>query len=347
MPLITKEELNSQIKERRFAPIYVICGSEQMYVSGYTRKLAEAVAGKNPSEFNFHTFGGSVDLDTLAAAVEVVPFMSEYNCVLVTDIFIDEYNSDDAAKLKAICKRAVPGTVLIISMPSYVPKKNASVFESIFKRAQKDGCAIRFEAPQRKDIEKNIAKWANSRGKIIRQNTVSRLIAFCGTDLYRLKNEVEKLCAYTKGEEISYEAVDLLVAPTLETKIFALSDAVLAGRGDLAFNTLDRLFSQKEEPVVILYVLSIAFVDAYRVRVADESGVKQSVLSEDFSYGKRSFVLNNTRTAAKFVSTEALRKCLSVLAEADLKMKSVSMNERLLIEQLIARILMIAKEGKA
>ena len=34
MPLITKEELNSQIKERRFAPIYVICGSEQMYVSG-------------------------------------------------------------------------------------------------------------------------------------------------------------------------------------------------------------------------------------------------------------------------------------------------------------------------
>ena len=120
MPLITKEELNSQIKERRFAPIYVICGSEQMYVSGYTRKLAEAVAGKNPSEFNFHTFGGSVDLDTLAAAVEVVPFMSEYNCVLVTDIFIDEYNSDDAAKLKAICKRAVPGTVLIISMPSYV-----------------------------------------------------------------------------------------------------------------------------------------------------------------------------------------------------------------------------------
>ena len=346
MPLITIKDLEKQISARRFSPIYVICGTEQMYVAQFTRKLAAAVAGKNPSDFNFHTFGGSVDLDTLASATEVVPFMSEYNCVLVKDIFLDEYNADDIAKLKAICKRVIDGTVLIISMPSYVPKRNAAAFESICKRAAKDGSVIKFDKPDRKAVEKDVADWANEQGKLISQNAVSRLVDLCGADLNRLKNEVDKLCAYSKGEEIPYEAVDLLVAQTLEAKIFSLSDAVLSGRGDVAFATLDQLFCQKEEPVMILYVLSTAFVDAYRIRVADESGVKEKNVAEDFEYGKRSFALGRARNASRRIGTETLRRCLNVIAEADEKMKSVSVNPRLFIEQLIAQLLLLAKEGR-
>ena len=124
MPRITLKELEKQIKSRTFAPVYVLYGSEQMYVRELTKKLVTAVAGKQPSEFNYHTFSGEVDLDTLAAAAEVVPFMSEYNCVVVTDLFVDAYNADDLEKLRAIFKRKIDGTVLILSMPSYVPKRN-------------------------------------------------------------------------------------------------------------------------------------------------------------------------------------------------------------------------------
>ena len=102
--------------------------TEQLYIKHYTKLLTEAVAGKEPSDFNFHTFSGEVDLDTLASAIGVVPFMSEYNCVLVTDIFLDMLNADDLNKFKAICKMQAEGTVLILSMPSYVPKRNAKAF---------------------------------------------------------------------------------------------------------------------------------------------------------------------------------------------------------------------------
>ena len=86
MPLITEAELKKQIKSRSFSPVYVIYGSEQMYVKEYTKKLVEAVAGKQPGDFNLHTFGGEVNLDTLASSIGVVPFMSEYNCVVVLGI---------------------------------------------------------------------------------------------------------------------------------------------------------------------------------------------------------------------------------------------------------------------
>ena len=176
--------------------------------------------------------------------------------------------------------------------------------------------------------------------------SAARLIKLCGNDLTRLKNEVDKLCAYTEGEEIQMDAIDLLVAQTLEARIFSLSDQVLQGRGDDAFQTLDLLFAQKEEPVMMLYVLSNAFTDAYRVRVADESGVDVKTVAKDFDYKNRAFALDRARRSTKNVSTEALRNCLNALSEADEKMKSVTVNPRLFLEQLIARLLLLAREGK-
>ena len=56
MPRITEADLKKQIKNKSFSPVYLIYGSEQMFVKSYTKKLCEAVAGKNPSDFNYHTF---------------------------------------------------------------------------------------------------------------------------------------------------------------------------------------------------------------------------------------------------------------------------------------------------
>ena len=82
------------------------------------------------------------------------------------------------------------------------------------------------------------------------------------------------------------------------------------------------------------------------MRVADESGVSQKTVADDFAYNKRAFALGKARDATWRVSTEALRDCLDALTEADFKMKNVSVNERLLLEQLIAQLLLICGKGR-
>ena len=183
MPLITEADLKKQIKSRSFSPVYVLCGSEQLYIRQYTKLLTDAVTGKAPSDFNFHRFSGEVNLDTVASAIGVVPFMSEYNCVLLTDIFLDMMSADELDKLKSICKMKAEGTVLILSMPSYVPKRNAKAWEAIQKRAQKDGSVVKFDKPTDDKLEKYIAKWANQQGKFITRLNAARLIKLCGNDL--------------------------------------------------------------------------------------------------------------------------------------------------------------------
>lgn len=346
MPKISETELKKIIKSRQFSPIYVIYGAEQMFVKRYTEMLTNSITGKNPSDFNFHVFSGEIDLDSFAAALQIVPFMSEYNCVLATDIHFDSMDAEELERFSDIIKNIPDGTVLIVSMPTYTPSKNASAFRSLLRKADKAGSTCEFEELNNSMLEKYIAKWANEGEKRISHINASTLITSCGSDLNLLKNEVAKLCAYADGEEISLADIEKLATVNLETKIFALSDAVLNGNGQKAFNTLDLLFYQREEPIMMLYVLSTSYIDAYRIRVADECGVLKEDVAKDFNYKNRAFTLANARRATANVSTEALRKSLDVLIEADFVFKATSVNARLYMEQLIARLLLIAKEGK-
>ena len=120
----------------------------------------------------------------------------------------------------------------------------------------------------------------------------------------------------------------------------------MQGNGQKAFQVLDLLFYQREEPIAMLAVLSGAYIDAYRMRVASECGESEQTVASDFGYGKRTFVLKRVKGATRRVSTEALRKSLDILIDADLKFKSVKVNPRVYLEQVIAQLLLTAQEGR-
>ena len=346
MAVLTDKQMDKHIKERNFAKVYLIYGEEQMYVKKYTDKLVTAVAGKTPSEFNFHSFGDSINFDELAASVQIVPFMSEFNCVLVSDAAFDEFNANDNARFADIYKAVPDGCVFIVSLPSVKPVKNKTVLPALKKYADKNGIVCEFNTLTQNELVKFIAKWANANGKFISQVNATQLISLCGRDLNMLKNEIDKISAYAKGEEISDEDIEKLATVTLESKIFALSDAVLNGNAQKAFNTLDTLFYQQEKTADMLFILSQAFIDAYRIRVADESGVQKTEVASKFNYKNRAFVLYNARRATKRVSTQALRKSLSLLLQAETEFKSVSVNDRVFFEKLIAQLLLTAERGR-
>ena len=210
----------------------------------------------------------------------------------------------------------------------------------------KTGMEVSIACPDTYKPDSEIMKWANENGKLISHLNASKIISNVGDDLNLLKNEVNKIAAYAKGEEITDRDIDLLSTVNLEARTYDMADDVINGRGDRAFRKLDTLFCQREEPINILYALSSAYVDAYRMRVADECSVSKETVAKDFAYKNRAFVLNRARTSVSRTSTEALRKSLDVLVETDEKLKSVSVNQRFLIEQLISRLLLIAKEGR-
>ena len=227
-----------------------------------------------------------------------------------------------------------------------MPEKRKSAFDSIVKAADKTGSVCEFKKQNQNTVERYVAKWANQNGKLISRVNASKLISYVGNDLTRLKNEVDKISAYAKGEEITLDDIDKLATVNIESRVYELSDAVLRGNSDRAYKVLNTLFYQKEDHIRLLYILSGAYIDAYRMRVANECGVDDKTVAKDFDYRNRAFTLRNAARDTSRVSTDALRKSIDILTEADLNFKSVKVNPRLYMEQLIAQLLITAQEGR-
>ena len=108
---------------------------------------------------------------------------------------------------------------------------------------------------------------------------------------------------------------------------------------------LDALFQQGEDPIAILGALSSVYVDMYRVKAALESGLPATAPAEYGDYKGREFRLRNGERNARGVPLPVLGESLSLLLQADLALKGSKLSPRTVLDQLIARLLLAAKEA--
>lgn len=347
MPELSRNDLKQRINKGTIDKIYLFYGEEKMYIKTDTDRLVEKLAGKSPAEFNYHNFVSNYTLDDVAVAVQVAPFVSERNVVRVADLDMNALGKDDLDKLKAIIENVPDTTSLILTMPTLPQdiKKLGAGFNKILKVIQKLGTTCQYRRETDISLANQIVRWADKRGKKIEQADAYKLQEYVGDDLYTIKNELDKLCSYVGEREfITGEDIDLLVPRRLEADVFKLTNEIVGGNSDKAYNMLDALFSQRAEPDSILAVISNAYIDFYRMRVASDSGVSAKVIAEDFGYGNRAFVLNRIPPAVKRMTTESLRKSLDVITDTIGNLHSTSLNKRIELEKLVAKLLLFAGE---
>ena len=150
---------------------------------------------------------------------------------------------------------------------------------------------------------------------------------------------LEKLCAIVGEGTITRQLIDTASPKNLEAKVFDLSKAILYRRRQEAFDLLYQLRVQREEPLAVLGVLSNAFSDLYRGKVATASGMPVEALARSFkSYHKKEWKLKNASRDASRIPADSLRNCLEILAETDTTLKLRSGDEWVLLEQTVARL---------
>lgn len=345
MPVMTESEFKKHMSSKSFAKLYVIWGSEKKYVKTYTDRLVTKIMGKEPSDFNYHQFNDDFDISKISMCTLTVPFMNDYNLVKISDMDVNELLKEDREKLFSALKNIPDGSVVVFTMPTLEQDaKKPGEFKKLLSLAEKSGVCVEFKKMGDMALEKHLSTLASARNVSLSRINADKIINMCGNDLTTLMNELDKLCAYVgENNEITEKDIDLLVVKNLEAKVFSLADAVTKGKSDEAFKILDALFYQQEDPIAVLTVLSNAYIDFYRGRVADECGVQTSVIAKEFNYKNRAFVLNKKTV----LSTPGLRDSIDLLIDVDSKMKTSSVNQRITLEKLVSKLLLIAKKGRA
>lgn len=340
MPTITELDFNSQIKSKNFKRAYFIYGEEKYLVDYYTKLLTEKVLSSNNNSFNLQNFSSpDLDINALNDAIEALPLMAPLKCVRIFDLDVEKEPADTIKKLKEIISDVPETTVLIVSLSNLnLDLKRSAKWSNFIKFFEKYGEVLNLPVMNKVKLQRQLIKWAEKMSCNLSEKNAQLLIDKCGNNLLILKNELEKLCAYAAGSEITSDAINSVTVENFEANVFELTKAIMAQNYDRAFEVLDILFFKKEEPIAILSVMASNYIDIYRVKVAEFSGKNIYDVAEVFDYKRKMFRLENAKRYSKNISMESLRKCIDLLTKTDEQLKSSRLDSRILLEKLIAKL---------
>lgn len=343
MPELTEKEWKSRLSAGTLDRVYVLYGEEKFLVRKAALQIADKAAGTVLPEFNKNEFTNDTAIDTIADAVEALPVMAEHKCVLVSDYNIEEKDQTEQDKLSELLSDLPDSTSLVFWYPTLGFDGKKAKWKKFLKEAEKTGCTLCCGRRETGDLKKLLMKEAEKAGCVLSGELAGLVVEYAGQDMVLLQNELKKLCAFAGSGEITRDMVEALVSKTTETTVFLMANALIAGNHEKAYRLMDTLFYQNEEPVAILGALSSSYVDMYRVRAALQSGLSSTAPTEYGEYKGREFRLRNAERNAKGLDTPQLQKSLEALLEADLKLKGSKLPARIVMDEVIAKLLLVSR----
>lgn len=344
MPCVNENELAKTIRAGEISSLYYFYGKDVLTLEAYTKKLISKLVKKDNQAYNLHTFEGkSFNLSNFADVCESLPMFSDRVCVAINDLNAEDFNADDFEYLVKILSD-IPDTTTVIIYATGIDVYNGKKTligknKKLSDLSGKTGYSCEFNYKKPAELVKVISDKVTKKGSTISRKSAEYLATQCLCNLMLINNEIDKLCDYSNGKEITDETIDLLVSKQLDSNAFALAKATSKFNGKQAMTLLDELYDQQIDSIPILSAISMAFIDLYRARLAINDGASQNDVKQDFSYKKREFVVANAFRDCNGISAERLRKCIKILADTDIALKSSKTNSRLLVEQAITSML--------
>lgn len=350
MPEIGEAQLTKELTAGELRGLYVLMGEEKYLLKRAARRVIRKAAGDAFPEFNRSELPAAVSIDALADAAMALPLFAQHKCVAVQDLDVDGLDSGDTKKLLELVGASPETTTLVFWYPTleFDPKK--AKWKNFLSAARERGGVVDFAQRGVSDLARLLMREAEKAGCTLSRRNAEKLMEYAGRDITRLLNELEKLIAYALGrgeEEITGGMIEETAYKSTETTVFLMSGALLGGEYEKAYRLLDALFYQNEEPVAILAALASAYVDMYRVQTALKSGRPGAAAAEYGEYRGREFRLRQAERNLRGLRPGALQESLALLLEADGALKSSRLSGRIVLEELIAKLLLAAKGERA
>lgn len=346
MAQFNEEALKKQIKSGDFSRLYIIYGNEGYLKQFYANNICAKSVSKDFEDFNLKKLDGKdTNLNEIYDCISSFPMMSDFTCTLVKDFPLSDYIGDRGkvdSEFEAVITDIPESSILIFWMDTIEVDEKNSKWGKVLKLFDQSGVCAKIDKRSRSALEKLLISSAAKKDCTLSRENANYIINLVGEDMSTLQNELNKVCAYVSSGEITKSDVDKTVIVSVEAKIFQLSRMIVRGEADNAYENLSNLFKLREEPVVILSVLSKAFVDMYRVKAIKETGVPYTRMADNFPgnvYKNKIFTLDNASNDAKNYSVTQLKNALDILADADRRLKSTGEDGKTVLEELILRLL--------
>lgn len=330
------------VAENRISNLYILWGEETYLRDYYVTELINKLADGDETGVRILN-GKECTPQALADAVLSCPFLAERSLVLVKDVDILSPDARLAAAAPEILASVPEETCLVFILGDSEPggsrpnKKIAEVFSTY-------GRSVCFARPAADEFNRWIRRRFGALNKNCSQRDAEYLASLCGGLMFSAIPEIEKVAAYSRGEEITRADIDAVVIPVTETVIFKLTDAVANRDVSAAQAQLEILMKQKLRREEAVTQLGAAMRRLYAARLVMDSGKGRNEYMAAFGV-RSTYAADIHMRQARAFSSERLREAVMLCAKEEQKGFFGRLNDRAELDTLIFSLCGVDRHG--
>lgn len=332
------QKLISDLKNRKFAPVYLLHGEESYYIDLISDYIEQKVLVDSEKGFNQTILYATKESDpsNIIGNAKRYPMMSEYQVVIVKEAQNLDWDKGEAI-MAAYFAQPLKSTILVFCFKH----KKFDKRKKIFKAIEKAGIILE----SNKIYDNKIAPWINdyvkSSGHKIQPEASALMSEYLGNDLSKVVNELEKLLINVPKESaITVHNIQNNIGISKDFNVFELNKA-LSFRDVVKANQIIDYFAAnpKSNPMpVILGSLSSYFIKVLKCHYAPDKS--QETIAK--IAGVHPFFAGEYISAMKHYHQWKTFQIIGYLREYDLKSKgvnSVNTDSGSLMKELVYKIM--------
>jgi DNA polymerase-3 subunit delta len=325
------QDFLSGLKQGKISPLYLFYGEEAFLIQEALDLIIDKVVEPGARDFNFNVlYCRDTSPSDIVNLAQTLPFMSEKRLVIVKEI--DAFKAADLEELVPYLNDPSPSTclVLVSNLGRYEKKSVISAVES-------HGGTIRFYPLLDREVTGWIESRAKSLGVTIQHDAAQYLWQTIGSDLQKIKNELEKVRIYLQERKtITFDDVKTVVGDFREYSSFDLAAALGQKNREKALLILSRLLQEGEAPVGLLGSIAWNFRRLLQAKSMEAAGIGSDEIMK-----KQRVIFHQAglfKEQMRRYTMEELRETFSVMLAADRALKSSVLNGRLVLERMILKL---------
>ncbi len=179
-------QISTDIRARKFAPIYLLMGDESFFIDSIADMLADTILTETEKTFNqIVIYGGDAEGGVVVNYCRQMPMMGDREVVIVKEA----QSLRSIEKLAHYTSSPSPSTILVICHKEKTIDKRSQLYKSILK----NGVVLESIRPKDYEIGAWLGSFVAAKGCTISTKALSMLVDNLGTDIAKISNELTKL----------------------------------------------------------------------------------------------------------------------------------------------------------
>lgn len=326
--------------KNKIAGPYLFMGEEGLVIDKTIDYIVSKFVDKTFKDLNY-TFlnGDKLEMESFYSSVETLPFMSEKRVVVIDQLKKFLQNNDLSDTFFETLNNIADDTIVIFHDSDSDLAKNTKLYK-FFKKEKR---VVEFGRLNNRELSNFLKREISKKDKFITDGNLSYLIMLTGyTDwkseinLYELESELEKLLAYSTGKEITRDDINKNIKKNTNSDIFDLLDSLALKDSNKSLNYLYELY-EKDEPLnLIFHMIQRRYRHLYEYASLREDKVPEFEIKKVI--GVSDYEFRVVSKAARNMRSCDLQQDISKILNIDLKSKTISQMNLLLMEYLIVNL---------